>query len=83
MTQKEYQEKLKALENEIIELKKEVDYEKNKFYNYEQVLEDYHRVSEDLRREKECNLHNTLTIERLNKTIEQYEKILNKFTINY
>lgn len=83
MTQKEYKEKLLNLKNENEELKKKLDFERNKSYNYEQVLIDYHRINEEFIREKESNRQNVFTIDRLNKTIEQYEKILNKFTINF
>ena len=83
MTQKEHKEIVDELEKQIRELKKELDLEKNKSYNYEQVLEDYHRISEDLRVEKEWNRQNVASIERLNATIERYERILDKFTINY
>lgn len=83
MTQKEYKEKILTLENEIKELKKELNFEKNKVFNYNQLLEDYHITNEELRNEREYNIQNIATIDRLQKTIEQYEKILDKFTINY
>ena len=83
MTQKEYKDKLLELENKIKEQAKELEYERIKEYKYEQVLENYHSVNEELRNEKEYNKLNCLTIDRLQKTIEQYEKILDKFTINY
>ena len=83
MTQKEYNEKIMQYEDEIKKLKQELDFEQNKSYNYERVLEDYYRTSEDLRKEKEWNKQNVCTIERLQNTIDRYEKILDKFTINF
>lgn len=83
MTQKEYNEKLDILKQENENLKKELESEKNKTYKYEEVLERYYIINEDLKKEKEWNKQNVLMIERLQKTIEQYEKILDKFTIQY
>lgn len=83
MTQKEYREILLKKDNEIIELRKKLETEKDKYYNYQQILEDYHITSEDLRKEKEWNKQNVNTIEEQRRIIEKYEKILDKFTINY
>lgn len=83
MTQKEYKEKLYDLERENKNLRQELEVERDKVYNHEQLLENYYITNEDLKKEKEWNKQNVLTIERLQKTIEQYEKILDKFTINY
>lgn len=83
MTQKEYNEKTDILKQEIDNLKKELTIEKTKTYNYEEVLEKYYIINEQLRQEKEFNKQNCLMIERLQKTIEQYEKMLDKFTIQY
>ena len=83
MTQKEYKEKIYNLEEENKNLKRELEHERNKVYNHEQLLEQYYITNENLKQEKEWNRQNELTIERLQKTIYQYEKILDKFTISY
>lgn len=82
MTQKEYKEKLLELENQIVELKKELDFERSKNCNNEQVLIDYHRANEYLRTANENIRQNELTIDRLNQMIERYERILDRFSIN-
>lgn len=82
MTQKEYKEKLDILEKEKENLQQELEKERVKTYNYEHVLEQYFIANEDLKREKEFNIQNVSTIERLQRTIEQYEKILDRFSIN-
>lgn len=83
MTQKEYKEHIAGLEYEIKILTKELEAERMKIYNYEQTLVDYHRVSEELRREIEWKRQDEVTIEQQRRVIERYEKILDKFTINY
>ena len=45
---------------------------------YMETLENYHRVSEQLRQEREWNVQNTTTIRALNETIERYEKMFDK-----
>ena len=82
MTQKEYKEKLLELENQIVELKKELDFERSKKCDYEQALIDYHRANEYLRTANENIRQNELTIDRLNQMIERYERILDRFSIN-
>lgn len=82
MTQKEYNENLLKLEEENKRLRSDLVFEKNKNLDHEQLLEDYHRVSEELRTSRRYEKENIATIERLNATVEQYEKILNRFTIN-
>ena len=83
MTQKEYKEKLYKLEEENKNLKRELEHERDKVYNHEQLLEQYYITNQTLNQEKEFNRQNELTIDRLQKTIDQYEKILDKFTISY
>lgn len=83
MTQKEYKEKLYKLEEENKNLKRELEHERDKVYNHEQLLEQYYITNKTLNQEKEFNRQNELTIDRLQKTIYQYEKILDKFTISY
>lgn len=82
MTQKEYNKKLSELKEENTLLKKEIESIKSKTYNYEVFLERYYVTNEELKQEKEYNRQNVLTIERLQNTINQYEKILNRFSIN-
>lgn len=83
MTQKEYKEKISELEYEIKKLLEELDLERSKSYNYEQVLEDYHRTSEELKQEKQYNIMNCDKITEQQKIIERYERILDKFTFSY
>jgi hypothetical protein len=83
MTQKEYNEKILESEKENKDLRKELEFERRKNFNYEQVLEDYHRVSEELNKEREANIQNEYTIKNQNDVIEKYKEILDKFTINY
>lgn len=45
---------------------------------YMETLEHYHRVSEELRQEREWNRQNCTTIDTLKRTIEQYERMLDK-----
>ena len=45
---------------------------------YMETLEHYHRVSEELRQEREWNRQNCTTIDTLQRTIEQYERMLDK-----
>lgn len=48
---------------------------------YMQTLKDYHNASEQLRQEREWNKQNIETIKSLEKTIERYEKILDRVSI--
>lgn len=48
---------------------------------YMETLEHYHTVSEELRQEREWNKQNIETIKSLEKTIEHYEKILDRVSI--
>lgn len=83
MTQKEYKEEIEKYKKLIKNAEERLEEELNKNYKYEQVLEDYHRTNEELRQEKEWNKQNVNTIEGQRSIIEKYEKILDKFTINY
>lgn len=48
---------------------------------YMQTLKDYHNASEQLRKEREWNKQNIETIKNLEKTIERYEKIIDRVSI--
>lgn len=82
MTQAEYREKLEQFEKILADNNKRLQEEINKNYRYEQVLEDYHKVSEELRREQEINTQIKMVNQQLRETIEQYEKILNRVNIS-
>ena len=83
MTQKEYIEEIEKYKKEIFNLQEELRVEKNKNFNYLEVLETNYQLNKDLSNEKENNRMNCASIMELNKIIERYEKILDKFTINY
>ena len=48
---------------------------------YMRALKDYHNVSEQLREEIAWNKQNVETIKNLEKTIERYEKLLDRVSI--
>lgn len=83
MTQKEYKEEIEKYKQEIFNLQEELRIEKNKSFNYLEVLQTNYELNKDLQSEKEDNRRNCASIMELNKIIEKYEKILDKFTINY
>lgn len=82
MTQAEYREKIERYEKLLADNNNRLQEEINKNYRYEQVLEDYHRVNEYLRREQEINTQIKMENQQLRETIEQYEKILNRVNIS-
>jgi len=83
MTQKEYKERIKELIEENNKLHKELEEEKEKNYDYLQVLKDYHIVSKLLADEKGYNDLNNEKIREQEQIIEKYQKIIDKFTINF
>lgn len=83
MTQKEYKEEINKYKELLKKAEDRLQEELNKNYKYEQVLENYYIAKEDLRKEKEYNVLNCQSINEKNSIIERYEKILDKFTINY
>lgn len=82
MTQKEYIENLKEKENRIKALESELEKEKTKNVNYEMALENNAILNNELKEEKQANVNNIFTIKQLEKTIERYEKILDRVSIN-
>lgn len=80
MTQKEYKEKIEFLEKQAKGLMKENEALRLQEYKYEQVLENYHRVSEELKQERDYNANNCKTIDNLQNMIRQYEKMLDRVT---
>lgn len=82
MTQKEYQENLRKLEKENRELMLRLDEYDGIESRYNRVLEDYYITKKDLERQSDINRMNDAERERLIKTIEQYEKMLDRVTIN-
>ena len=83
MTQKEYKEKIEKLLKELEIVKEELSEERAKNLNYEEVLQRYYYLNEELMREKTSNELNNRTIKEQADIIEKYKKILDKFTINY
>lgn len=82
MTQKEYQEKITCLENAIKDLEHQLEIKTKEEIKYEQLLEDYHSINEELREQKKLNEMNDHTVQELRNTIRQYEKMLSKVTFN-
>lgn len=80
MTKKEYEQDINVLSEKIKELKTENEELKAREHGYMQVLLNYHRVSEELKQERESNMHNRKTIDNLQTMIRQYEKMLDKVT---
>lgn len=83
MTQKEYNEEIEKYKKQIADLQDELRIEKNKNFNYLEVLQTNYELNKDLQNVREDNRRNSASIMELNKIIEKYEKILDKFTINY
>lgn len=83
MTQKEYREQIEIYENQIKNLKKELETLNAKNNEQKYAFEQYFKISEQLKNEQFMNLQNCETIKRQQNIIEKYEKILDKFTINY
>jgi hypothetical protein len=82
MTQKEYEEKIAELEGRIKELTKIAENEALKTYNYEQLLKDYHRVSEELSSANRAIDMHIQTEQSLNETIRRYGNILDRVSIS-
>lgn len=82
MTQKEYQENLRKLEKENRELLLRLEKYELEEDKYKRVLEDYYIAKRDLEIQIDINKMNDAEVEHLKETIEQYEKILNRVTIN-
>ena len=82
MTKKEYEQDINILSEKIKELKTENEELKAREHNYMQVLLNYHRVSEELKQEREYNTNNCKTIDNLQKMMRQYEKMLDRVTFN-
>lgn len=82
MTQKEYREKIEKTIQEKEEIKRQLQVEKDKNYNYERVLEDYYITKKRLDEEKQYNNFNCEKIRQQEELIEKYQKIIDKFTIN-
>ena len=82
MTQKEHNEKIEKYKQQIEELNLQLQEENRKNYNYEQVLEKYFTVNEELKREQESNKLNCKVIREQEEIIEKYKAIVDKFTFN-
>lgn len=82
MTQKEYKEEIDKYKKEIFDLQEELRKERNKNFNYLEVLECNYQLNKDLQIEKENNRMNCASIMELNKIIDHYKAILDKFTFN-
>ena len=82
MTKKEYEQDINILSEKIKELKTENEELKAREHDYMQVLLNYHRVSEELKQEREYNMQNCKTIDNLQNMIRQYERMLDRVTFN-
>lgn len=83
MTQKEYRDELGKIIKDRENIQQKLQEEINKNSYYEDALQKYYFISEELRKEKEYNRLNCETIQSQREIIERYEKILDKFTINF
>lgn len=83
MTQKEHREQIEIYEKQIKNLKEELAMLNAKNNEQKYAFEQYFKISEQLKNEQNMNLQNCETIRRQEEIIERYEKILDKFTINY
>ena len=70
------------LKNEILRLNEELNKERLTSSKYEQVLEEYHIINEDLRREREYNQQNIHTLNTQRMLIEKYEGIIGRISFN-
>lgn len=82
MTQKEYQDNINELNNKIRDLEIRLEIEKNKNYNYEKVLEDYHETMGLLERARQTIENNDVQLRAKDTIIMQYESILARININ-
>lgn len=78
MTKKEYEQDINILSEKIKKLKTENEELKAREHDYMQVLLNYHRVSEELKQEREYNMQNCKTIDNLQSMIRHYEKMFDK-----
>lgn len=83
MTQKEYREEIEKYEKKISDLQTELNAERNKNFNYLEVLERNYQLIKDLDDERSKNDICCREIENLNNLINKYQKIIDKFTINF
>lgn len=83
MTQKEYKEEIEKYKKMLQEVEDRLQKEISKNYDYETCLKNYYVMSEQLKDEQQYNVLNCKRIEEQRRIIEKYEKILDKFTINY
>jgi hypothetical protein len=83
MTQKEYKEKIEKYEKQIFDLQTELNEERNRNINYLEVLERNYQLQKDLDYERSGNDICGREIENLNNLINKYQKIIDKFTINF
>lgn len=81
MTQKEYKEEIMTRDQKIKELREQLEEARAKTNCYEEILEKYFIVSEQLRDKQNevCNLR--MKIDSLNAIIAQYEKMLNRVNL--
>lgn len=82
MTQKEYQENIKELNNKIKDLERDLEAERLKKLNYERVLEDYYKTKECLERARQTIDNNEVLMKAKDTIIMQYESILARININ-
>jgi predicted RNase H-like nuclease (RuvC/YqgF family) len=83
MTQKEYREEIEKYKNQIFDLQTELDGERSKNFNYLEVLERNYQLQKDLDYERSRNDICCRENENLNNLINKYQKIIDKFTINF
>lgn len=81
MTQKEYREEIMTRDKTIKDLRALLDKEEEKTSHYEDVLEKYFIVSEQLRSEQNEAHYLRMRIDSLNTIIAQYEKTLNRVNL--
>ena len=83
MTQKEYREEIEKYEKKISDLQTELNAERNKNFNYLEVLERNYQLQKELYYERSKNDIACRNIDELNDIIDKYKKIIDKFTINF
>ena len=83
MTQAEYKKEIKKYEKQIFDLQAELNEEKNKNFNYLEVLERNYQLQKELDYERSKNDIACRNIDELNDIIDKYQKIIDKFTINF
>jgi hypothetical protein len=83
MTQKEYREEIEKYEKKIFDLQTELNEERNKNVNYLEVLERNYQLQKDLDYERDKNAIGCKQLENLDDLVNKYQKIIDKFTINF